>query len=123
MSLKPVLWHPTLGVSKNMKFRLSEFDKIRCGSYISRDDSNGEIHFVIQDLENFRVFTKMTILPFFRKLEFSWVLQPGGSPELGKGNSGWVPSNIYTKILFSIPKYKKVKNDIQESEEYQEELT
>ena len=33
-----------------------------------RDDSNGEIHFVIRDLEKFWVLTKITILPFFRKI-------------------------------------------------------
>ena len=43
-----------------------------------RDDSNGEILFVIRDLENkFHIFnrnnnfvTEITILPFFQKLEF-----------------------------------------------------
>ena len=40
-----------------------------------RDDSNGEVRFVIRDLENFWVLTEITILPFFRKFEFSWVLQ------------------------------------------------
>ena len=52
-----------------------EFDEIRRGSYISRDDSNGEIRFVIRDLEKFWVFTEITVLPSFRKLEFSRVLQ------------------------------------------------
>ena len=54
---------------------VSEFDKIRRGAYILRDNSNGEVRFVIRDLEKFRIFTEMTILPFFRKLEFSRVLQ------------------------------------------------
>ena len=54
---------------------VSEFDEIQRDSYISRDNSNGEICFVIRDLEKFQVFTEMTILPFFfRKLEFSRVL-------------------------------------------------
>ena len=51
-----------------------EFDEIQRGSYISRDDSNGEVRLVIQDLENFWILTEITILPFFRKLEFSRVL-------------------------------------------------
>ena len=38
-------------------------------------DSNGEVPFVIRDLEKFRVLTEITVLPFFRKFEFSWVLQ------------------------------------------------
>ena len=44
---------------------------IRCGSQISRDDSKGEICFVIRDLEKFRIFTEITILPFFEKIGFS----------------------------------------------------
>ena len=71
-----VLQHPILSALKNVQIStLSEFDKIRRVSYISRDDSNGEIRFVIQDLKKFQIFTEMTILPFFRKLEFSRVLQ------------------------------------------------
>ena len=74
-----VLRHPKLDASKNVSTpTASEFDEIRHASYISRDDSNGAIHFIIQDLENkFRIFdrnynfvTKITILPFFQKLEF-----------------------------------------------------
>ena len=53
---------------------ISEFDEIRRGSYISRDDSNGEVRFVIRDLEKFWVLTKITVLPFFRKFEFFRVL-------------------------------------------------
>ena len=34
-----------------------ESNEIRLGSQISRDDSNGEVCFVIQDLENFRFST------------------------------------------------------------------
>ena len=52
-----------------------EFDEIRYGSEISRDDSNGEVHFVIQDLENFWILTEITVLLFFGKFEFSRVLQ------------------------------------------------
>ena len=33
-----------------------------------RDDSNGEVRFVIQDLEKFRVLTEITSLPFFQKI-------------------------------------------------------
>ena len=43
-----------------------------------RDDSNGEIRFIIQDLEKFWIFTEFTILPFLRKLDFLGVSQ--GSP-------------------------------------------
>ena len=62
--------------SKNVQIpTISEFDEIRLGSYILREDSNGEVRFVIRDLEKFRIFTEITILPFFRKLEFSRVSQ------------------------------------------------
>ena len=57
---------------------VSEFDEIQCGSYISQDDSNGEVHFVIRDLEKFRILTEITILPFFRKSKFSRVLHIRG---------------------------------------------
>ena len=30
---------------------------------------------------------------------FKSVGVPGGSPELGKGNSGWVPSNTHERII------------------------
>ena len=50
---------------------VSKFDEIRRGSYITRDDSNGEVRFVIRDLEKFQILTEITILPFFRKLGFS----------------------------------------------------
>ena len=55
-----VLRHPILGASKNVKFpTVSEFDEIQRGSYISRDDSNGEIRFIIRDLENkFQIFDR-----------------------------------------------------------------
>ena len=53
---------------------VSEFDEIRRGSYISQDDSNSEVRFVIRDLEKFLILTEITILPFFKKLEFSRVL-------------------------------------------------
>ena len=55
-----------------------EFDEIRRGSYISRDDSNGEVRFVIRDLENFRILTEITILPFFKKLDFLKSFEPSG---------------------------------------------
>ena len=61
----------TLVASKNVQIPIVlEFDEIRRGSYISGDDSNGEVHFVIRDLEKFRILTEITILPFFRKLDF-----------------------------------------------------
>ena len=66
----------TLVALKNVQIPIvSEFDEIRRDSWISLDDSNGEIRFVIQDLEKFLILTEITILPFFRKLEFSRVLQ------------------------------------------------
>ena len=46
-----------------------EFDEIRRGSSISRDDSNGEVRFVIRDLEKFRVI--LPKLPFYLFLENS----------------------------------------------------
>ena len=70
-----VLWHPILNTSKNVQIpHVLEFDEIRRGSYTPRDDSNGEIRFIIRDLEKFLVLTEITIFPFFRKLEFSRVL-------------------------------------------------
>ena len=33
-----------------------EFNKIRLGNYISQDEFNDKVHFVIQDLEKFQVF-------------------------------------------------------------------
>ena len=60
-----VLRHPLLGASKNVQIStVSEFDEIGRGNYISQDDSNGEIRFIIRELEKFRIFTEMTILPF-----------------------------------------------------------
>ena len=35
-----------------------------------RDEFNGAVRFVIQDLENFRFSIEITILPFFKKNEF-----------------------------------------------------
>ena len=76
---KIVLRHPNRDASKNVSTpTISEFNEILRASYVSRDDSNGAIRFVIRDLENkFRIFnrnynfvTEITILPFFQKLEF-----------------------------------------------------
>ena len=70
-----VLPHPILGASKNVQIpTVSEFDKIRRGSYISQDDSKGVIRFIIRDLEKFQIFTEITILPFFQKLGIFWGL-------------------------------------------------
>ena len=45
--------------SKNVKFfTVSEFDEIQRGSKISRDDSNGEVRFVIRDLEKISYFDR-----------------------------------------------------------------
>ena len=63
---------PTLVFSKNVQIStVSEFDEIQRGSWISRDDSNGEVHFFIRDLEKVWIFTEITILPFLRKIGFS----------------------------------------------------
>ena len=60
-----VLRHPILGALKIVQISfVSEFDEIRRVSYITRDDSNGAIRFVIRDLENFLIFIEITILPF-----------------------------------------------------------
>ena len=70
-----ILQHLILCASKNMQIpTVSKFDEIRRVSWISRDDSNGEIRFVIRNLEKFQVLTEITILPFFHKLEISRVL-------------------------------------------------
>ena len=67
-----VLRHPILDASKNVQIpTVSKFDEIQRVSYILQDDSNGEICFVIRDIEKFQIFTEITIFPFFRKLEFS----------------------------------------------------
>ena len=47
-----------------------ESEEIRRGNYISQDEFNGEVRFVIRDLENFLFSIKITVLPFFRKIEF-----------------------------------------------------
>ena len=62
---------------------VSEFDEIRLGCWISRDDSNSVIRFFIRDLEKsnflfFGLFRQIAVLPFFAKFEFykfSLVLQ------------------------------------------------
>ena len=73
------LRHPKRYALKNVPTpHVSEFDEILRGNYISRDDSNGVIRFIIRDLENkFWIFNRnynfvieITILPFFQKLEF-----------------------------------------------------
>ena len=60
---------------KTCKFRLSrnltKFDVVAR----FRKTIPTVVRFVIQDLEKFQIFTKITILPLFRKLEFSRVLQ------------------------------------------------
>ena len=66
----PSVLHPSRCLEKCEIPTVSEFNKIRRGSYISRDDSNGEVRLVIRDLEKFRIFTEITILPFLRKSEF-----------------------------------------------------
>ena len=72
-----VFWHSKLDASKNVQIpTVSEFNEIRHASYISRDDSNGEICFIIRDPENnFRIFDRNYDFALFEKIEFSWVLQ------------------------------------------------
>ena len=74
-----VLRYPKCDALKNVSTpTVSEFDEILRASYISLDDSNGAIRFVIRDLENkLRIFNRnynfiieITILPFLQKLEF-----------------------------------------------------
>ena len=50
---KIILRHPNSDASKKVSTpTVLEFDEILRANYISRDDSNGEIRFVIRDLEN-----------------------------------------------------------------------
>ena len=79
VATKIVLRHPKSDASKNVSTpTISKFYEILRVSLISRDDSNGAIRFVIQDLENkFWIFNRnnnyvieITILLFFQKLEF-----------------------------------------------------
>ena len=60
----------TLYLEKRAIPTISEFDEIRRGRYISRENFNDEVRFVIRDLENFRFSTEITVLPFFGKIEF-----------------------------------------------------
>ena len=48
-----------------------------------------EVHFVIRDLEKFRILTKITILSFFRKLDFLGVSQSGKALCNRREMSGW----------------------------------
>ena len=62
---------------------VSEFNEIRLGDKISRDDFNGKVHFVIRDLKKLQVLAcpiqikLITIFPFlakFKILAFSQIL-------------------------------------------------
>ena len=76
---KTDLRHPKCDASKNVPTPtvLENYEILRADQ-ISRDDSNGEIHFVIRDIENkLRIFNrnynfviKITILPLFQNLKF-----------------------------------------------------
>ena len=77
VTTKIVLRHSNRDASKNVPTpTVSKLEEILRASYISRDDSNGAIRFVIRDLENkLRIFNRnynfvieITILP--QKLEF-----------------------------------------------------
>ena len=79
---KIVLRHPKRDASKNVSIPIvSKFYEILHVSYISRDDSNGEICFVIQDPEKFRILTEITIcnrnydFALFPEIGISRVLQ------------------------------------------------
>ena len=76
---KIILRNPKRDASKNVPTpTVSEYYEILRANWIFRDDSNGEIRFVIRDLENklwifnqnYNFVIKITILPFFQKLEF-----------------------------------------------------
>ena len=59
----------TLVASKNVQIRtVSEFDEIRRGRYILRDDSNGEIRLVIRDLKNIPDFDRNYHFTLFNKI-------------------------------------------------------
>ena len=48
-----------------------EFDEIEHGSSISQDDSNGEVRFIIRDLEKISIFPlKLPFYHFSEKLNF-----------------------------------------------------
>ena len=67
---KIVVLHPKRDASKNVPTpTVSEFYEILRASYISRDVSNGEICFFIQDLENkFRIFDRNYDFTLFPKI-------------------------------------------------------
>ena len=105
-----VLRHPILDASKNVQIpTVSEFDKIQHVRWISQDDSNGEIRFVIRDLKKIQVLTEITIFPFFKKLEFSRVLHSSRRPTLPSA-----PTKTYGLISVDLrekrKKNKKIKN-------------
>ena len=57
-------------LEKNEIQIVSEFDEIRRGSWISQDDSNGEVCFIIRDLEKKKFQPKLPFYPFSEKLNF-----------------------------------------------------
>ena len=73
-SLPRVTWHvsschvslDTRCLKKHEISTVSEFDEIQIGCQISQDDSNGEIHFFIRDLEKSQLF----LLDYSDKLPF-----------------------------------------------------
>ena len=81
---KIFLRHPKRDASKNVPTpTVSEYYEILSANWIFRDDSNGEIRFVIRDLENkLRIFnrnynfvTEITIFALFPEIGISRVLQ------------------------------------------------
>ena len=75
--LKIVLRHPNRDASKNVSTpTISEFYEILRASYILRDDSNGEIRFIIRYLENkFQIFNRNYDFALFPEIGISRVLQ------------------------------------------------
>ena len=82
---KIVLRHPNRDASKNVSTpSVSKFDEIRRASYILQEYSNGEIRFVIRDLENkFRIFDRNYYFTLFPEIGISRVLHPPGFTVLG----------------------------------------
>ena len=89
-----VLRHPILSASKSVQIpavlNSTIFDMV---AKFRETIPTVKIRFVIRDLENFQIFTEITILPFFRKLEFSWVLQIGDLSVIFLDN--FLPSDFF----------------------------
>ena len=95
----PSVLHPSRCLEKYEIPTASEFDEIRHGSYISQDDSNGEVRFVIRDLEKIRILTEITILSFLREI---WIFS--GSHTYHQSALNQIPQRSH-------PLYEKKRND------------